>query len=74
MKFSGKMLLMIILKVTNKTPSLEDIFPEKPQKEFKLTPPPSLLRFNMVSQVVEKINWTNYVFHKSKQSLHNFGV
>ena len=65
---------MIILKVPNKTLSLEDIFPEKPQKEFKLTPPPSLLRFNMVSQFAEKINWTDYVFHKSKQSLHNFGV
>ena len=65
---------MIILKVPNKTLSLEDIFPEKPQKEFKLTPPPSLLRFNMVSQFAEKINWTDYVFHKSKQSLRNFGV
>ena len=65
---------MIILKVPNKTLSLEHIFPEKTQKEFKLTPPPSLLRFNMVSQFVEKINSTNFVFYKSKQSLHNFGV
>ena len=43
MKFSGKMCLMIILKVTKKqgfTLSLEDTLFEKPQREeFKLNPP-----------------------------------
>ena len=42
MKFSGKMYIMIILKVTKKqsfTLSLEDTFFKKPQGELKLIPP-----------------------------------
>ena len=45
MKFLGKMLLLIILKLTKKQVFiifLEDTFLEKPQGAFKLTP--SLLR------------------------------
>ena len=49
MKFSGKMWLMIILKVTKHqgfTLSLEDAFSEKPQEGIKLSslPSPNLLR------------------------------
>ena len=41
MTFSGKMCLMIVLKVTKKqgfTPSLENTVLEKPQGRVKLTP------------------------------------
>ena len=41
MTFSGKMCLMIVLKVTEKqgfTPSLENTVLEKPQGRVKLTP------------------------------------
>ena len=49
MKFLGKMLLLIIIKLTKKqvfTIFLEDTFLEKPQGAFKLTP--SLLRAKKV--------------------------
>ena len=44
MKFSGKMSLMIVLKVTKKqsfTLSLEDTFLEKPQRESNWPVPPA---------------------------------
>ena len=43
MKFSGKMCLMIILKVTKNQGfilSLEDTFFKKPQEEVQIDPPP----------------------------------
>ena len=53
MKFSEKILLMVILKATKKSDLhlfLEEIFLEKPQNGVKLSPPPSLLRVNMVKK------------------------
>ena len=50
MKFSGKVCLMIVLKVTEKqgfTPSLENTVLEKPQMRVKLTPA-SLFKVQMI--------------------------
>ena len=50
MKFSGKMRLKMILKVTKNqsfTFSLEDAFFEKPQGGFKMAPPLSRFRVNL---------------------------
>ena len=55
MKFSGKMWLMIILKVTKKlgfTLSLENIFLEKPQGGGGSNWPPSLLRVKFLLKLL----------------------
>ena len=63
MKFSGKMCLMIILKVTKNQGfilSLEDTFFEKPQGgEVKLTPPPSRFTADLSYNIPKQLHGIN---------------
>ena len=70
MKFSGKMWLMIILKVTKNqgfTISVEDTFFEKPQRGVKLTPfPPAVLGLNK--------SFGRIIFHKIYFAKHGISM